>query len=133
MKTSTKGDLAVLKVLERCLEKGVTASKPISECCRYDLVLDDGELWRTQVKYADSNSGHSTGCTTVRLVSSSHLGSRTYSEDEIDVVIAYLPKTKKVYWLPSDVWRGKSVVTLRHEPSKNNQRKGVIDAAEFEW
>jgi hypothetical protein len=134
MQTGAKGTLAVLKVLERCLEKGITASLPTIET-RYDVVLDiDGKLWRAQVKYTDGKSGHSTGCVVVRTRSSNVAqGSRKYTEKEIDVILGYAPKTGKIYWLPPDVWRGKNSVTLRVDAAKNGQTTGLIEAVKFEW
>src|SRR5207302_10256401 len=50
--TAQKVELALLRVLQRSVEKGWIASRPTRDC-RYDLVLDDGErLLRVQVKYA---------------------------------------------------------------------------------
>src|SRR5207302_5994186 len=40
--TAQKGELALLRVLQRSVEKGWIASRPTRDC-RYDLVLDDGE------------------------------------------------------------------------------------------
>ena len=134
MNTSAKGELAVLKVLERCIDRDVIASRPTTECNRYDLVLDvDGKLWRAQVKYGNGGSGQSSGCVSVRLASVGRKGERAYSSQEIDVILVYLPKTDKVYWLPKEVWEGKGRLSIRLEPTKNKQGRRCNTATDFEW
>ena len=51
MKTWQKGEVAVSMFIRRCVEKGITVSRPVSECCRYDAIIDvDGVLMRVQIK-----------------------------------------------------------------------------------
>jgi len=50
--TAQKGEIAMLRVLQRAVERGWLATRPTRDY-RYDLVLDDGErVYRVQVKYA---------------------------------------------------------------------------------
>lgn len=59
--TAQKGELALLRVLQRSLEKGWIASRPTRDC-RYDLVSDDGErLYHVQVKDAGRRAWNCQG------------------------------------------------------------------------
>ena len=130
--TTFKGEIAVQKVILRAIEKDVIASKPVVEGCRYDLVLDVDGLKRTQVKYAGQTRN---GAIKVLVASQDSRGKKgkRYGEHEVDLIIAYSPITGKFYKLPPEVWRGKRLLHLRYEPSKNNQKMGCFDARDFEW
>lgn len=130
--THQKGEIGKLKVQTRATELGYTVSIPAVES-RYDLVLDDGkQLLRVQVKYSDEVIG---GAVAVGLKTECRNSGyrRNYEAGEIDVVIAYLPATGKCYWLTPKEFAGVGSVALRLEPAKNNQKKGVRLAKDFEW
>jgi PD-(D/E)XK endonuclease len=128
MTKEQKGILAVLKVQQRAVEKGVLVSAPINPC-RYDLILDDGTLNRVQVKYGGTKSGHSVGAVRVDL----RRHGKTYSKDEIDAIVVYLPAIEKICWFGSEVFDGREAIYVRYEPSKNNQRKKCILAEKHFW
>lgn len=142
MHTNVKGAIAEQKVVLRALEKGYVASKPVMDS-RYDLVVDDGrKLHRVQVKYANGKSSHSDGAVQVHLTSWDHDGvsghrnakqQRTYTRDEVDAIAIYIPKVDEVVWLEPEVFEGKRAITLRYEPSSNNQRKGIHFVEDFKW
>lgn len=133
MDTIAKGEIAVLEVQRRALDKGWIASKPLREGTRYDLILDDGgKLYRVQVKYADGLKDgvvrivltkQSAGCKRIRL----------YCENEIDAILAYLPKIDKVVWFGPDVFSNKGCIFARFEPAKNGQTKGLLLANDYIW
>ena len=58
---------------------------------------------------------------------------KTYSADEVDVLAVYSPVTDKVYWLVLEHFEGKKSVSIRLKPSKNNQKKGVLEGGSVEW
>lgn len=63
-----KGAIAFSKAEIRALSKGYIVSKPSTDCCRYDMIIDDGvDLIRIQVKYAGGKNSNSTGNTVVNL------------------------------------------------------------------
>ena len=131
--TTFKGEIAVQKVVLRAIEKDVIVSRPVVEGCRYDLVLDvDGGLKKAQVKYAGQTS---RGAVKVIVASTDCRGKKgkRYTESEVDLIIAYSPVTDRFYKLPARVWRGKRMLSLRYEPSRNNQKAGCFEAKEFEW
>jgi hypothetical protein len=135
MDTRQKGERACLEVQLRAVEKGMVVSRPSTEA-RYDLILDDGgHLQRAQVKYGDGSVHDSQGAVSVQLRTSvgNKYKYKTYAANEVDVLLVYLPKLDAVVALPPDKFIGKQTLCLRLEPSKNNQKYGVLMAADFIW
>ena len=136
--TTLKGHIAQLEVEKRATEKGCIVSRPVVEA-RYDLVVDDGtSLYRVQVKYTAQSNRGAIDIGLRKFGGNKEVGMRmsdvkTYSSDEVDVLAVFSPVTGKVYWLPIEVFEGKTVVRLRLEPSKNNQKKRVLVASGYEW
>jgi hypothetical protein len=134
---SAKGRIAEMKVLQRALVKGWTASVTQPDA-RYDLVLDDGQrLWRTQVKWAGTYG--TPGATVVSLTRWAGNGrdrprgkTRRYSPAEIDAVIAYVPPIDRLVWFDGEHLT-KSSIQVRYQPAGNGQKRGVLYAADFQW
>jgi hypothetical protein len=133
MITTSKGEIALLKVLLRAAEKGWPCSRPTIEGTRYDLIIDDGKiLHRVQVKYANGSTPHGTGSVHLHLSKKPTTGTRpriSYSDD-IDALLVYLPATDSIVWLEREIWHGKHDIYLRHTPSKSNQVKGCLFVAD---
>lgn len=131
------GTLAELRVAIRATEKGLIPSRPLTEGCRYDLLLDDGQrIWRAQVKQGNSDLYNSGSiCLDFRSANRPDGSSKKlcYTAAEIDTIIIYLPKTSNFYWLPPAVWDGKSSISLRLTPTRNGQTKNCIFADQFVW
>jgi len=94
--------------------------------------MDEGELFRVQVKYAGTQSH---GSIKIRVVPSNSRGKKgkIYSETEADFMAVYSPVTDKVYMLPEHLWRGKKLIHLRYKAAENNQKSGCINAVDWEW
>jgi len=137
MDGNTKGLFAQEKVILRAIEKGVTVSRPICETCRYDLILDDGKLWRVQVKYAGGKSSHTEGAVMVALRTWNHKGptkkNKVYSSTEVDALLVYVPRLDKVLWFDAGVFAGKTALSVRVTPTKSNQRKRCHFAESYIW
>lgn len=130
-----KGEIAQLKVQLRAAELGYFVSRPTVEG-RYDCIVDDGEAWhRAQVKYADHRHPSTENAVNLDLRKQCrNQGSkRSYSKNEIDVLLVYCPETDKVYRFGPEVFHDRNLLTLRFEKAKNRQTKGVIMAKDFEW
>jgi hypothetical protein len=56
-----------------------------------------------------------------------------YSRDEVDILAAYCHDTRLSYLLPPTVFEGRSAVTLRLAPSRNNQELGIRWAKDYEF
>lgn len=130
MKTNFKGELAKQKCILAAIEKNWIVSVPTMET-RYDLILDSGKkIYRAQCKYGDGESKNSEGSIRLQLATwqFSEFGKskvKVYTREEIDCVLAYLPKVDKIIWLGPDKFENKKALIFRFEPSKNNQQKGI--------
>ena len=96
--TKLKGDIAVAKAIADLTSLGGFVFLPLSENCRYDLIVDyNGELFTIQVKYcadgvvpsasswSDQNGNH-------RI---------PYEAGEFDCFAVYHPQVDKVLYVPS--------------------------------
>ena len=137
MDTNDKGEIALLKVEIRAAELGFVVLKPTTSHRRYDMVLDcGGRFYRAQVKWAGSQSVKATDSFLLDLRKVTRGGQRSklsYSQDEIDVVLVYLPNLDKVIWLGPEVFHGRENLTIRTAAAKNGQMKKCLMAAEYIW
>ena len=135
MNTINKGEIAELKVQLLAAEKGFIVSRPTVPA-RYDCIIDDGKsLTRTQIKYADGKSDKAEGSVGIRLQQPflRRREGKNYRRDEVDLVLAYLPCVDKVVALRPDNFHDKSIVTIRFNPPKNGQKKGIFLVDDFLW
>lgn len=131
-----KGTIAFSKAEIRALSKGYIVSKPSTDCCRYDMIIDDGvDLIRIQVKYAGGKNSNSTGNTVVNLRKEYKNGKSKngYTKEEVDAIVLYIPQIDEVCYFPIEMLEGKKTLTIRYEKAKNNQVKNVIYAKDFIW
>src|SRR5262249_38576397 len=127
--TEQKGQIALYKVLLRAQEKGVLTSLPTVQA-RYDVILDhEGKLYRAQVKYADGKAQNSVGAISLHL----QRRKKRYRQDEIDVLLAYLPQIDKICWFGQEIFDDRTSIYLRLTPSKNGQKKGCWMVADYIW
>lgn len=137
--TTQSGLLAQYKAEMRAIELGYMVSKPVTECCRYDMIIDDGKhLLRAQVKYCTYKSSSSSGSYQVSLEKVSSVGSSKkklpcYTSDEIDCLIVYLGEVDKLCYIPISVINGKNSITLRVDEPKNGQKKGIYKVDDYLW
>jgi hypothetical protein len=54
-------------------------------------------------------------------------------ENEVDGLIVYIPKNKKLCFLPPEVFAGKKAISIRLKKLKNNLTKGVIFVENYYW
>lgn len=130
-----KGNVAELAIATEAARLGLSVLKPLTEHERYDLVLGiGGRLYRVQCKWGK----RSRGGVEVRLRSSYHSPTRgyvitTYDESEVDFVAVYCGDLDRCYFLPVELIAGRSVVFLRLDRPRNNQRAALNWAAEYEF
>jgi hypothetical protein len=137
LRTNLLGEFAVAKVFLRAIEKGVRVSRPLIEC-RYDLIVDDGNLYRAQVKYAGAKRAakHARGVIPVGLSKWRTDGRGpllSYTAEEIDAVVVYLAATDQIVWFGPEVFVGRTCLHIRIEPARNGQKKGCLMAADYVW
>ena len=135
-KVTSKGMEAQLRAELRANELGYIVSKPTTECCRYDMIIDTGDsLKRLQVKYCDHKSRASNGAVQLNLRKRSiNKNERPfYTKDEIDGLVVYVKPIDKLCYLPIDIIDGKPSITLRYIPSKNNQTMNIHNCFDYLW
>lgn len=127
----------MLKAEIRAAELGIVVLKPTTSHRRYDIVLDcGGKFFRAQVKWAGSKSVKAADSFLLDLRKVTRGGQRSklfYSQDEIDVILVYLPNVDKVIWLGPEVFHGRENLTLRTAPARNGQTKKCLMAADYLW
>jgi hypothetical protein len=101
---------------------------------RYDLLFDlRPQLVRVQCKWACRYGD----VVVVRCYSNRRardgLLRRLYSSDEIDAFAAYCAELRCCYFLPLEVFGGRSSIQLRLRPARNNQKLGINWAKDFEF
>jgi PD-(D/E)XK endonuclease len=123
---SQKGAIAETAITAEAVRLGIGVYRPVNEGERCDLIFNfHPQLVRVQCKWARLSGAIIAVCvSTSRLTPAGYLRT-TYSEDEIDAVVAYCPELNQSYFLPIAMVAGKSYIHLRLEPSKNQQRSRI--------
>jgi len=129
-----KGDIAVTHVISRLTELGWTIGVLITEHAKYDLLAEkEGKMARVQVRSAKLN-GNGSIETQLRNTYADRHGchARKRSVGDYDILAAYCPETKAVYFIPDEVLANTTTsFSLRLEKAKNGQAKGVHLAEDF--
>lgn len=128
--TKDKGDLALSKVIADLRQHGILVCLPLAEHLPFDLIAvmpDMTTLLRVQVKY---RGGTKHGNVLVEFKNNYYNSHKIYSKpvdfSEIDAYAIYIPDVDQVCYFNVGMLRNNaSSITLRFEPPKNNQRKGV--------
>ena len=130
-----KGNVAELAIAKEAASLGLSVLKPLTEHERYDLVIGvAGTLLRVQCKWGAMKGD----VICVRVSSSYHSPTRgyvksTYDSSEIDVVAVYCNDLDRCYLLPIDLVAGRSIMHLRLDQTRNNQRAALNWAADYEF
>lgn len=127
-----KGDMGVVFAITRLTELGWSVCIPIKEHKKYDLIAEKDGICKTiQVRYTTPKNGKLE----IKLANSwadrngSHTTSRKYGD--FDVLAAFCPTTRIVYFVEDEDFNNERSISLRLEPSKNNQKKNVRMASDF--
>jgi Holliday junction resolvase-like predicted endonuclease len=127
--TKQKGDIAEAFVTYLLKQNGFNVLLPWGEDNRYDLVTEkNGIFKRIQVKYATPKDG----IVEVRIRSCNNYNIIHYSPKDIDIIAVYAPNQNKVYFIPLNGIKNKSVCKLRFEPTRNKQNKFIVMASKYE-
>ena len=116
------------------IKLGVEVYRPMIEDGRYDLIFGfPRQLVRVQCKWAPLRGN----VIVVRCYSSRRgregLLKRRYEPGEVDAFAAYCPANDVCYFLPYELFAGRSDISLRLTPTRNNQSLGVNWAKDFEF
>ncbi|RJO63892.1 MAG: hypothetical protein C4540_06110 [Candidatus Omnitrophota bacterium] len=127
--TKQKGDIAEAFVMYLLKTQGFNVLIPWGEDTRYDIVSEkNGIFKRIQVKYVSSNNG----VLDVAIRSSNNYNVKPYTSSEIDIIAAFCPLLNKVYFLPLNIIKNRRSLKLRLQQSRNQQKKNVVMAVQYE-
>lgn len=131
--TCRKGEIAKCAVLKRAYEKDIVVSIPTIDT-DYDAVMEvEGRLLRVQVKYIDACAKNNGSVELGLRRTTRNRKVLLYSREEIDAIVAYIPSVDKVIWMPHELWDGRSSMTIRISPTKNNQKSRVVMLDDYLW
>ena len=125
--TGSKGDIGVAMATADLIEKGFDILAPICANSPFDLVIyRDGKFHRVQVKYRTPINGVMDVSCRRSIVSNRKISHKT--NEEVDIVCAYNPETKKCHYMKAE----ESVrASLRVIPTSNGQKKNVRYADDY--
>lgn len=114
--TRTKGQIAQLIVELEATKRNYIVSLPTT-AVRYDAILDDGKkAYKAQIKYLTRKKGGRPNARSLCLYSrrrayniSKH---KTYSRDEIDLLLVYLPEINEILCFTPKYFHGKRVIEI---------------------
>jgi hypothetical protein len=134
MTTDQKGSVAELGITHHAARLGVGVFRPLTDGHRYDLIFDlRGRLLRVQCKTAAAYGDVLVvRCRSCRRTATGFIR-RSYDVDEVDVMAAYCLELDRCYLLPPEIFAGRTAVQLRLAPTRNNQRRGINWAEDFEF
>lgn len=130
--TLIKGMTTELDCIRAFIAAGFQVSIPYGDCARYDFIADkDNKLLRVQVK--SSSWVDATKTAFMFYTRSAHINSKgvkqqTYDENQIDYFATFFEN--KCYIVP--VQECSISKTLRFQPPKTGQLKGINFAADYE-
>jgi hypothetical protein len=133
LSTDQKGGIAELAIAFAAARLGIDVYRPLQEGGRYDLIFGLGAALSLQFKWANRYDD-------VRVVrayrcrrTATGLLQRGYSAYEIDAVAAYCSELDTCYFSPVESISGQKVIQLRLGTARNNQRRKIRWAKDFEF
>jgi len=137
MNTKNMGDVAEQVVALDLLKRGYVISKPIGDNAPYDLIVDrNGKLERIQIKGRTPKSGKlHIELYSMLYNTTSGSNNRTkqvlYNTNDVDWYAIVDNSTLRCYYLKIDDVEGLTFITLRTEPTRNGQVKGIRLAEKY--
>jgi hypothetical protein len=133
MTTDQKGAIAETAIALEAIKLGIEVYRPIAEGGRFDMILVvDGRLVRVQCKWA-MRYGE---VVVVRCYSNRRaragLVRRLYTAEEIDAFAAYCLELDRCFFMPIERFPTHEI-RLRLTPARNNQRRGIHWADDFDF
>jgi hypothetical protein len=127
------GDRTTLAVMMALDTVGAPFLVPFGENTRYDLVIDEAtRLARVQCKTGRLRQGavRFKVCSMYLHHPNPKIHSRDYRGD-VDYFAVYCPETGGVYLVPIEDLPMKTRASLRVEPSRNSQQRGIRFASDY--
>jgi hypothetical protein len=133
MTTDQKGAVAQAKIVARAVELGIPVLWPLNDGLRYDLVFDVGTLVRVQCKWARRRGDAVVVPMRTCRRGAVGLVRTAYTSAEIDAVAAFVPELDECFYVPMAPFDGQTMVNLRLSRPRNNQRRGIHWAKDYEF
>lgn len=132
MNTKVIGDISTANIITQFLESKINVAIPFGDKDRYDLIIDiSSKLYKVQCKTVQ----HDNDTIYIRAYSlttkNGKIIKNTY-HGQIDFIAAFDNASKKVYLIDNNEIMKHGTVRLRLTKPKNNQKKGVRFAENFE-
>ena len=133
MTRSQKGAAAEAEIAAAAIRLRLQVLRPLGEGWRYDLVIDIGDkLLRVQCKWASRNGDVlNARCVTNRHTPHGYVRTK-YTAAQIDALGVYAPDTDRCYLIPVSEVAGRTMLSLRVEPMRNNQAQLIRWAKDYE-
>jgi len=131
--TNQKGLIAETAIVHEAVKLGIPVARPLNDE-PYDLILEvPTGLLKVQCKWAVKRGDvvH-VRCRRSRRGPSGFIH-QGYKHGEIDAIAAYCAETAQVYLLPLLLSVDRTQVLLRLSPTRNNQRRGIHWARDYEF
>jgi hypothetical protein len=126
------GEASQVEVYAALTRAGYAILLPLGDCLPYDCIIDDGRtLQRVQIK-----TGYEDGRGAVRWATRATSwnkpgGAPRSYHGRADLFAVWVPELRRCFLIPvSDC--GRVETALRLSPARNNQRKGVRQAVDYE-
>ena len=133
MTTDQKGAIAETCIAAAALKLGIEVYRPVAEGGRYDLIFATDRLLRVQCKWASRRGAVLTvSCQTARRCANGFIR-RRYTAAEIDGIAAYCLELDRCFWIPIELIENRPAIALRLTPCRNNQRRRVNWADDFDF
>lgn len=130
MHPKTKGTISEQFIIAHILSLGYGVSVPVGDNLRYDLIVDDGiSLHRVQSRTGRYQNGCVIAETFSSRLNSKFMYKKKFNKTDIDYFAIYYENT--VYVIPISEVADTTVVTLRIEPTKSGQEKGIRWAKDY--
>jgi hypothetical protein len=128
------GDRSTLAIMLALQAADLSILVPFGENTRYDLVLDLGDRFvRLQCKTGRLRNGavRFPTCSSYAHHPNPKVRERDYM-GEVDYFAVYCPETAGVYLVPMDGLPNRRQGALRVDPSRNNQRRRIRPANDYQ-
>jgi PD-(D/E)XK nuclease superfamily protein len=134
MTTDQKGAIAEAAIALAAIKLNLDVYKPVAEGGRCDMILGIGSaLLRLQCKWARCiGDVVIVRCYTFRRTRDGYRKT-TYSAEEVDAIAAYCAELDRCFLIPIDRVALRPTVQLRIAPTRNNQRRLVNWADDFDF
>jgi hypothetical protein len=133
MTTDQKGAIAEACIAAAAIKLGIDVYRPVAEGGRYDMIFATDRLLRVQCKWASRRGTVLTiSCQSARRCADGFIR-RRYTAEEVDAIAAYCLELDRCFLLPIALVENRPSISLRLAPCRNNQRRRVNWADDFDF